>query len=60
MGTHVVSGTATGAGAALLSRRQVVVKRLDAIQNFGTMDILCARVCAIEQTAARRATHTRA
>ena len=28
-------------GAVLLSRRQVVVKRLDAIQNFGAMDILC-------------------
>jgi Mg2+-importing ATPase len=28
-------------GAVRLSRRQVVVKRLDAIQNFGAMDILC-------------------
>ena len=28
-------------GAVLLSRKQVVVKRLDAIQNFGAMDILC-------------------
>jgi Mg2+-importing ATPase len=28
-------------GAVLLSRRQVVVKRLDAIQNFGAMDVLC-------------------
>ncbi len=28
-------------GAVLLARRQVVVKRLDAIQNFGAMDILC-------------------
>ena len=28
-------------GAVLLSRRKVVVKRLDAIQNFGAMDILC-------------------
>ncbi len=28
-------------GAVQLSRRQVVVKRLDAIQNFGAMDILC-------------------
>jgi P-type Mg2+ transporter len=28
-------------GAMLLSRKKVVVKRLDAIQNFGAMDILC-------------------
>ena len=28
-------------GAVLLSRRQVIVKRLDAIQNFGAMDVLC-------------------
>ena len=28
-------------GAALLSRKKVVVKRLDAIQNFGAMDVLC-------------------
>ncbi len=28
-------------GAVLLSRRKVVVKRLDAIQNFGAMDVLC-------------------
>ncbi len=28
-------------GAVSLSRKQVVVKRLDAIQNFGAMDILC-------------------
>jgi Mg2+-importing ATPase len=28
-------------GAVLLSRKQVVVKRLDAIQNFGAMDLLC-------------------
>ncbi|MDP4078673.1 magnesium-translocating P-type ATPase [Acidovorax sp. A1169] len=28
-------------GAMLLSRRKVVVKRLDAIQNFGAMDVLC-------------------
>jgi Mg2+-importing ATPase len=25
----------------LLSRRKVIVKRLDAIQNFGAMDVLC-------------------
>ncbi len=29
-------------GAVRLSRRQVIVKRLDAIQNFGAMDVLCA------------------
>ncbi len=28
-------------GAVVLSRRKVVVKRLDAIQNFGAMDVLC-------------------
>ncbi len=28
-------------GAVKLSRKKVVVKRLDAIQNFGAMDILC-------------------
>ncbi|MES2354387.1 MAG: magnesium-translocating P-type ATPase [Pseudomonadota bacterium] len=28
-------------GAVLLSRKKVIVKRLDAIQNFGAMNILC-------------------
>ena len=28
-------------GAVLLARKKVVVKRLDAIQNFGAMDLLC-------------------
>jgi len=28
-------------GAVQLSRKKVVVKRLDAIQNFGAMDVLC-------------------
>lgn len=28
-------------GAVVLSRKKVVDKRLDAIQNFGAMDILC-------------------
>jgi Mg2+-importing ATPase len=28
-------------GAVALSRRRVIVKRLDAIQNFGAMDVLC-------------------
>ena len=30
-----------GKGALEMSRRKVVVKRLDAIQNFGAMDVLC-------------------
>jgi Mg2+-importing ATPase len=33
--------TTLAKGAVLLSRRKVVVKRLDAIQNFGAMDVLC-------------------
>lgn len=28
-------------GAIAMSRRKVVVKRLNAIQNFGAMDVLC-------------------
>ena len=28
-------------GAVVMSRRKVIVKRLDAIQNFGAMDVLC-------------------
>ncbi|QMV72910.1 magnesium-translocating P-type ATPase [Comamonas piscis] len=28
-------------GAVFLSRKQVIVKHLDAIQNFGAMDVLC-------------------
>ena len=28
-------------GAVMLSRKKVVIKRLDAIQNFGAMDVLC-------------------
>ncbi len=28
-------------GAVILSRKKVIVKKLDAIQNFGAMDILC-------------------
>ncbi|MFW2024490.1 magnesium-translocating P-type ATPase [Acinetobacter baumannii] len=28
-------------GAVFLSKKKVIVKRLDAIQNFGTMDVLC-------------------
>ena len=28
-------------GAVILSRKKVIVKRLDAIQNFGAMDVLC-------------------
>ncbi|HTH95094.1 MAG TPA: magnesium-translocating P-type ATPase, partial [Rhodocyclaceae bacterium] len=28
-------------GAVVLSRQKVIIKRLDAIQNFGAMDVLC-------------------
>lgn len=28
-------------GAMMMARRKVVIKHLNAIQNFGTMDILC-------------------
>ncbi|GAB3627746.1 magnesium-translocating P-type ATPase [Pandoraea terrae] len=28
-------------GAVMLSKKKVIVKRLDAIQNFGAMDVLC-------------------
>ena len=28
-------------GAVTLARKKVIVKRLDAIQNFGAMDVLC-------------------
>jgi len=31
-----------GKGALAMSRRKVIVKRLNSIQNFGAMDILCA------------------
>ncbi len=30
-----------GARAVKLSKQKVIVKHLDAIQNFGAMDILC-------------------
>lgn len=33
--------TTLAKGAILLSRKKVIVKRLDAIQNFGAMDVLC-------------------
>ena len=33
--------TTLAKGAVMLSRRQVIVKRLDAIQNFGAMNVLC-------------------
>ncbi len=33
--------TTLAKGAVQLSRKKVVVKRLDAIQNFGAMDVLC-------------------
>jgi Mg2+-importing ATPase len=28
-------------GALAMARKQVIVKRLNAIQNFGAMDVLC-------------------
>ncbi|KAB2967028.1 magnesium-translocating P-type ATPase [Zoogloea sp.] len=37
----MVVTTTLAKGAVLLSRRKVIVKRLDAIQNFGAMDVLC-------------------
>ncbi|MEO5370051.1 MAG: magnesium-translocating P-type ATPase [Magnetococcus sp. DMHC-1] len=33
--------TTLAKGAVILSRKKVIVKRLDAIQNFGAMDVLC-------------------
>jgi Mg2+-importing ATPase len=33
--------TTLAKGAVQLSRKKVIVKRLDAIQNFGAMDVLC-------------------
>ncbi len=33
--------TTLAKGAVLLSRQKVIVKRLDAIQSFGAMDVLC-------------------
>ena len=33
--------TTLAKGAVVLSRQKVIVKRLDAIQNFGAMDVLC-------------------
>jgi Mg2+-importing ATPase len=29
-------------GAMIMSRKKVIIKRLDSIQNFGAMDVLCA------------------
>lgn len=37
----VIVTTTLAKGALVLSRKKVVVKRLDAIQNFGAMDVLC-------------------
>jgi Mg2+-importing ATPase len=37
----MIATTTLAKGAVLLSRRKVVVKRLDAIQTFGAMDVLC-------------------
>ncbi|CDG81507.1 magnesium-translocating P-type ATPase [Janthinobacterium agaricidamnosum] len=33
--------SALARGATLLARKRVIVKRLDAMQNFGAMDVLC-------------------
>ncbi|AQS83829.1 MAG: magnesium-translocating P-type ATPase [Acetobacter aceti] len=46
-------------GAVTLSRRKVIVKRLDAIQNFGAMDILCTdKTGTITQDRIALARHT--
>ena len=36
----IVTGT-LAKGAVMMSRRKVIVKRLNSIQNFGAMDVLC-------------------
>ena len=46
-------------GAVTLSRRKVIVKRLDAIQNFGAMDVLCTdKTGTITQDRIALARHT--
>ncbi|MFH7812474.1 MULTISPECIES: magnesium-translocating P-type ATPase [Acetobacter] len=46
-------------GAVTLSRRKVIVKRLDAIQNFGAMNILCTdKTGTITQDRIALARHT--
>jgi Mg2+-importing ATPase len=48
-------------GAVLLARKHVVVKRLDAIQNFGAMDILCTdKTGTLTQDKIALARHTNA
>ena len=37
----MIATTTLAKGAVMLSRRKVIVKRLDAIQNLGAMDVLC-------------------
>jgi Mg2+-importing ATPase len=37
----MIATTTFALGAVRLSRKQVIVKRLDAIQTFGAMDVLC-------------------
>ena len=37
----MVVSVCLGKGALAMSRRKVIVKRLNAIQNFGAMDVLC-------------------
>lgn len=37
----MIVSVSLGRGAVAMSRRKVIVKRLNAIQNFGAMDVLC-------------------
>ncbi len=47
-------------GAVFLSRKKVIVKRLDAIQNFGAMDVLCTdKTGTLTQDKIVLARHTR-
>ncbi len=51
--------TTLARGAVALSRRKVVVKRLDAIQNFGAMDVLCTdKTGTLTQDRIALASHT--
>jgi Mg2+-importing ATPase len=38
---HMIVSVCLSKGALAMSRRKVIVKRLNAIQNFGGMDVLC-------------------
>jgi Mg2+-importing ATPase len=51
--------TTLARGAVALSHRKVVVKRLDAIQNFGAMDVLCTdKTGTLTQDRIALASHT--